>query len=67
MTSIFDVLVLAAFFMPIALMVALNLATYRPAREVDTLPALAKFAGEADPNPAARSGAYADEELREAA
>jgi hypothetical protein len=32
MTSTFDLLVLAAFFAPMALMVVTNLATYRPDR-----------------------------------
>ena len=67
MTGIFDVLVLAAFFMPMTLMVALNLATYRAAREPHGLPALAMLAGGTDANPPAPSRAYADEELRAAA
>lgn len=32
MTSAFDLLVLAAFFAPMALLVAINLATFRPTR-----------------------------------
>jgi len=66
MNSIFDFLVLAVFFAPMSLMVAINLATYRPSREPQGLLALPLAAGPgADVNPAA--DAPLPEPLRHAA
>jgi hypothetical protein len=45
MNSIFDFLVLAVFFAPMSLMVAINLATYRPSREPQGLLAMPVAAG----------------------
>lgn len=66
MNSIFDLLVLATFFAPIALMVALSLATYRPSRAgLGLLDSPMAIAARADVNPPAEGIDH--EELRQAA
>lgn len=66
MNSVFDLLVLAVFFAPMALMVAINLATYRPSRDLQGLLALPVAPGTpTDVNPAAERPQ--PEELRRAA
>jgi hypothetical protein len=66
MNSTFDLLVLATFFAPMALMVAVNLATYRPSREGQgLLDSPMAIAARTDVNPAADRTDH--EELRQAA
>lgn len=66
MNSIFDLLVLAAFFAPMALMVAVNLATYCPSRAGQGLLGSPMAIGaRTDVNPAADRIDH--EEMRQAA
>jgi len=69
MNSYFDLLVLAALFVPVALMVAANLAAYRSPGAGDGLLGLplAEPSAMPQPIPAAREEAVELPELREAA
>lgn len=69
MNSYFDLLVLAALFVPVALIVAANLAAYRSPGAGEGLLGLPAREAEAEPWPAAAGAAQAEElaELRKAA
>jgi hypothetical protein len=64
MNSYFDLLVLAALFVPVALIVAANLAAYRSSGTGEGLLALPAAGPEAEPQPAPQA-AHAAEELPE--
>jgi hypothetical protein len=69
MNSYFDLLVLAALFVPVALIVAANLAAYRSTGTGEGLLALPPAGPAAEPQPAALAAQAAEElpELRRAA
>lgn len=67
MKSYFDLLVLAALFVPVALIVAANLAAYRSAGAGEGLLGLPVREPEADPQPATALRAEKMPQLRQAA